>query len=197
MSSKILKGSQLKNFRRQVARLKSMGLVSKRVDARKQKSTRYMRDQVEKRFKDVLSGKAVAVKLPKRTIAETFEGTFDRKGKRVIVPIEQGAKRPRYNPKTNVISGNVELNGKKFKRIYSKLNADTAHKLKRAKNILYTVHFSHGYAITADTWEQLNELMFGYTAEGGAKKPFKNWEKYVSIDEFEPGDISFEEGPPE
>lgn len=181
MPSKILKGTQLKTFRRNVARLKSMGLVSKRVDARKQKSTRYMREQVEKRFADVLAGKAVAVKVPRHKDTAQFQSTFDVKGKRVVVPLEPGASRPRYSKKTGSISGDVQLNGKKFKRIYSRVSADTAHKLAKGKHIRYTIPIGTGFH-SEDTWEGMMAFMYPYETK---KNPYKNWERYIMIDEFD------------
>jgi hypothetical protein len=184
MPSKILKGSQLKAFRHAVARLKDMGLVSKRVDARSQRSTRYMREQVEKRFAKVLSGEAVAVKVPRRKFLEGFKEGFDVKGRSVIIPVEPGAKRPHFSKSTGTISGEVELNGRQFKRIYTPVTADKAHKLARGKNIRYTIPIGAGFH-SEDTWEDMVAFMFPYTTAGGKEKnPYNTWQKYILIDEF-------------
>jgi hypothetical protein len=188
MPSKVLTGSQLKNFRKQVSRLKSLGLVSKKVDARSQKSTRYMREQVEKRFAKVLSGEAVAVKVPRRKYAKKFEGAFDIKGKRVIIPIERGASRPRYNKVSGTISGKVEINGREFKRIYTPVTSDNVHKIKKGKHIRYSIPLGNGMH-SEDTWEDMVRFMFPYTTEGGkSKNPYDTWQKYILIDEFDEGE---------
>lgn len=184
MATKKLTGRQLKNFRHQVARLKDMGLVSKRVDARSQKSTRYMREQVEKRFAKVLSGEAVAVKVPRRSFLENFRSAFDVKGRSVVVPIEKGAKRPTFSKSTGAISGDVELNGRKFKRIYTPVTAENVGKIKKGKRVRYSIPIGGGFH-AEDTWADMVAFMFPYTTAGGkTKNPYDTWQKYILIDDF-------------
>jgi hypothetical protein len=90
-----LKGQELKAFRSQVAKLKSKGIVSKRVDARSQSATRYMRSKV-RAFSDVLEGRTLAVRAPKDIRQKYIDaGIFQARGSFLIVPKEDARSRAR------------------------------------------------------------------------------------------------------
>lgn len=93
----------LRTFRTNVAKLKKKGVVSKRVDARKQAPTRYMRAKVRK-FQDVLSGQSIAVKA-KKSIREkyTTAGIFEERGSFLIVPKENARSRARIKKGRDLI----------------------------------------------------------------------------------------------
>lgn len=95
-------GPNLKKFRSDVSKLRGVGLVSKRVDARSQTPTRYMKGIVKK-FNDVLEGRAQAVKVP-RAVAKDYSAAYKTKGSRVVVPVEKG-ERARYRKKDAAIVG--------------------------------------------------------------------------------------------
>lgn len=98
-----LKGQELKAFRSQVAKLKSKGIVSKRVDARKQEATRYMRAKVRS-FSDVLEGRAIAVKAPKDIRQKYVDaGVFASRGSHLIVPKEDARSRARIKKGRDLI----------------------------------------------------------------------------------------------
>lgn len=86
----------VKSFRHSVALLKKKGLVSKRVDARSQKPTKYMRAKVRK-LSDVLSGHAVAIKLKPSVLKQYREaGGFNIVNRRLAVSkelLEEGTTR--------------------------------------------------------------------------------------------------------
>lgn len=86
-----LRGQDLKDFRRKVAVLKAKGVVSKRVDARSQKATRYMRDKVRK-FQDVISGDVSAVRA-KPDIRAKYDGLIEQRGSFLLVPKERAKER--------------------------------------------------------------------------------------------------------
>lgn len=86
-----LKGQTLKDFRHKVAILKAKGVVSKRVDARSQKATRYMRDKVRK-FQDVISGDISPVRA-KPDIRAKYEGLIEARGPFLMVPKERAKER--------------------------------------------------------------------------------------------------------
>lgn len=137
MSSKKLSGRQLQKFRSDVAKLKAKGLVSKRVDARSQKPTRYMRSQV-KRFDEVLSGKAQVVHVPKRAAAKEFGARFDTKGRSIIVPNTKGEKL-RYAPKRKEIVSSATRNGAHIQKVYSSKPVKNARDLPVGPGIRYTI----------------------------------------------------------
>lgn len=91
MPKKTLSPSELRAFRGKVSRLKKLGAVSKRTDARKQLPTKYMTSKVKK-LSDVLEGRAVLVEEHK--LRPDILGEYQRTGRRVnrrqVVPIEPG-----------------------------------------------------------------------------------------------------------
>lgn len=93
--SKAAEAQALREFRSKVAKLKAKGIVSAKVDARSQKATKYMRAKVRK-FEDVLSGEAIAVKA-KKAVREkyTSAGVFGERGSFLIVPKEHKNSRAR------------------------------------------------------------------------------------------------------
>jgi len=91
--SKGLSNQALKEFRSKVAKLKKKHVVSKRVDARSQRATKYMLAKVRK-FEDVLSGNAIAVKATKKVREKYTEaGIFPERGSFLIVPSEMKGQR--------------------------------------------------------------------------------------------------------
>ena len=193
MAKRQLRGAELKDFRHKVARLKSMGLVSKRVDARKQKSTRYMRDIVEKTFAPVLQGKAVAVKLPSHKVAKEYASdAFSVRGKKVVVPIEKGAQRPHWSPKQKLIIGKHDKYGNEFKQIYAPL--EKARSIK-GKNLRFSMRFAHGMTLSRSSMAELDEMMqpYEFPREGSKRRPFSDWRKYVTIEEVDDGSGDYDE----
>jgi hypothetical protein len=96
-------GRDVKSVRHDVAELKKVGLVSKRVDVRSYLPSRYMLRKIEAN-RDVLAGKMIAVKAPK-TVRERYtkKGIFEQRGSTLIVPREYS------NQKTRITRGLVEL----------------------------------------------------------------------------------------
>lgn len=93
MSSKNPRGDQRIYFKRQVAKLQKLGLLGK-VDLRK-KGQRSVINKIYK-YRDVLSGKAAAVKAPDKETAVKLRGKFGLRGvgSVVVVPKE---KREKYS----------------------------------------------------------------------------------------------------
>lgn len=176
--NKSLTGSQLRKFRSEVARLKALGLVSKRIDARSQKPTRYMREQVKK-FSDVLAGKAKVVHVPKRIDAKRFEDIFRVKGKNVVVPVSKGEKAPRYIKKTGEIQGYVERNGQKYVKLYANRERLNPSDFPTGPNILYRIPFGGGGS--AFTFDDVNELFKFMQPYEQGRNPYKDWQRYVEI----------------
>lgn len=81
-------GSDIRDFRHSVAKLKKAGIVSKRTDARSQEATAYMRQKVRDFF-GVIVGTEQAVAVPKSTRQQYKDsGTVKMKGRFAIVPKE-------------------------------------------------------------------------------------------------------------
>lgn len=84
-----LKGQALKDFRSQVAKAKKKGLVSKRVDARSQKPTKYMRAKM-RALAPVFEGTSIGVKVPPKMAREYKRAGFTVFNSRVITRAEPG-----------------------------------------------------------------------------------------------------------
>lgn len=184
MSTKKLTGAQLKKFRSDVAKLKAKGLVSSKIDARKQGATRYMQNQVRK-FEDVLTGKAKVIRTPKRADAKAFSEKFKVKGNAVVVPAKADEKLA-YSKKNKSISATRRTGkGQKitrdiFSEAPSKSRAPT-----RSKNVLFVIPVGNSRQ-SFDTWEDLVLFMEPY--ETNTRNPYKDWEKYVEVVRYEDAD---------
>lgn len=84
-----LHGQALKDFRHAVSLAKKKGLVSKRVDARKQKPTRYMRAKMAS-LADVFGGTSVGVKVAPKMAREYRQAGFKVFNNRVVVAKSPG-----------------------------------------------------------------------------------------------------------
>lgn len=176
MSSKKLTPGQLKKFRSEVARLKEVGLVSKRVDARGQKPTRHMLSQVKK-YEDVLKGKAKVVHTSKVSEAKAFAGQFRTKGKSVVVPVTSKDVRLAYGKKSgNISATTTKSNGEKFVR---DITPGGAKEIK-GKHVLYSIPIGNTIQ-SFDTFDDLVLFMEPYDVKSTAHKPYKNWQNYVQI----------------
>lgn len=184
-TKKGLSGQELKAFRSKVSKLKAKGLVGKRVDARSQKPTRYMREQVAK-FNDVLEGRAKVVTAPSRADARRFGAQFDEgrgnmsKGRKVVVPTgSKGSVRVVRAKDGPIIRVRATENGRSLIKEYHALKTDGPGGLPSGKNIKYRIPFGNGSSFTFDNKKDLIEFMYPY--ETKAKNAFKNWWRYVEI----------------
>lgn len=172
---------QLKSFRKDIALLKSKGLVSKKVDARSVKPTSHM-VKTRKEFSDVLSGKASVVKTPKRKTASEYKDMgFRSKFGNVVIPKEKG-EQIRYDKKTEQIVAYRKRDGKRVKKIYKRTDAE----LPTGKQFRYTMPFKRGSGTERYTFPNMDELkrfMSGYD--------FKGWQKYLEVEEVLPGDPDY------
>lgn len=170
-SRKSRQAPDIRKFRSDIAKLKSLGLVSSRVDARSQKMTRHMKSQIKK-YSDVLEGRAVAVKVPKQRDARAYKDQFRVKGNRVVVP-----KKPnetlRYAPKRGEIIGTVRRGDKTSKVFYRKEKASAETRLSDHQAFMIT--FASKGSETFDDYKQLENFMSPYEAS------WKNWRDYVQI----------------
>lgn len=190
MPSKKLSGSQLKKFRSDVAKLKAKGLLSPRIDARKQKPTRYMQGRVAE-FQDVLEGRAKVVKVPKRKgvkkrddyerLRETFRVTRGH----VVVPANTKAN-VSISRKTGEVTKTERINGRKVKSTFRGQGFEATIKAPRGKNVLYRIEFGGGQKMTFDNYDDLVAFMHPY--ETKVINPFKEWQKYVEVVSIEDGE---------
>lgn len=125
----------IKQFRRDVAKLKKLGIVSHKTDARKQEATRYMRGIVRK-FADVLKGEAQVLSIPtvEAPIYSASGVRVKKHGKisKAVVPVPKGAKVARGKTIHGVphykISAPSPMGGKGVTVEYPLILADTEAK---------------------------------------------------------------------
>lgn len=176
--------ADIRKFRSDVAKLKSLGLVSKRVDARSQKPTRYMREQVKK-FGDVLEGRAKVIHVPHK-VAKEYSEAYRAKRNRIVVPAEKGetlfydkknqrvvATRKGYEPK------------QRLRREFLKSGEIT---MPLPEGYAYVIPLGNGEQ-RFDTWEDAVLFMTPYeTARpgGGAYRgALGDWRKYLIIERLD------------
>jgi len=96
-------GKSVREVRGEVSRLKKVGIVSQRIDARTYVPSRYMLSKIRKN-RDILSGEVMAVAAPKSVRKKyTDKGIFEQRGGALIVPREY------ENQKTKIKRGLVEI----------------------------------------------------------------------------------------
>lgn len=168
MAIRKLSGSQLRAFRSKVAKLKDLGLVSKRVDARSQKPTRYMQETVNKRFAGVLSGKDKVVHTPRKKDADQFKARFDVKGKSVVIPGSAKSETNfRYDPKSHEIRSTVKQGSKTVRKAYSPKPIGGVEDLPSGRGVLYTIRFGkNGGQFSFDTKEGLANFLRSLSDSG-------------------------------
>jgi hypothetical protein len=90
-------GRDVRSVRHDVAELKKVGLVTKRLNVRSYLPSKYMLRKIEQN-RDVLRGEMIAVKAPKAVRERyTHKGIFEQRGSSLIVPREYSNQRTRIN----------------------------------------------------------------------------------------------------
>lgn len=175
-SRKALNGTELRKFRSDVARLKAAGLVGPKVDARSQKPTRYMRDQV-RQYRDVIEGRAKVVKLP-RDQAKRYEGTLRVKRSRAVVPVESKSERVSYSKKDRAIVTQRTAFERRIRKVVRPRPRDISD-LPTGANLRYSIPFGQQRGrFTFDSLQELAKFMQGYGS-------YNDWIRYVEIEEIE------------
>jgi hypothetical protein len=171
-----LHGTELRKFRSDVAKLKASGLVGPRVDARSQKPTRYMRDQV-RQYRDVIEGRAKVVKLP-RDQAKRYEGTLRVKRSRAVVPVESKAERVTYSKKDRAIVTQRMAFERRIRKVVRPRPRDISD-LPTGPNLRYSIPFGQQRGrFTFDDPKELARFMQGYGS-------YNDWIRYVEIEEID------------
>lgn len=75
----------VRQYRHEVAALKKAGVLSKRVNARSQRVTKYML-RMTRRYEDIVRGEVLAVKAAKVDPGYYEKGLFEKRGRFLIVP---------------------------------------------------------------------------------------------------------------
>lgn len=175
----------VRQFRSEVAKLKKAGLVSKRVHAASQKPTRYMRKQVE-RFRDVLDGKAKALKAPTladyKVLKENYQD-FDFKGRRIIVPVSGENPVVTYSKKTGLLT---QYSGPKARRRTALVGSSKVSRMAEETadgDYFFTIYMPNEGVISFDDYQELEAFMRPYERPHGGRnqKPWVDWRSYVRI----------------
>lgn len=194
MSSKSLTSGQLRSFRSQVAALKAKGLVSKRIDARSQKPTRYMLAQVQK-FAPALSGKAQVVTVKKaggKTAienAKAYDGSFVRKGRKLLVPKSDKAEQIRFDEKTGKVKRyGKTAQGERYSSVIEPKGKQSlaSQRFPEGPGIMYRIPFGRVGSFTFDNLKDLYDFMLPYEQSAN---PYNDWQNYVEIIRINPSKV--------
>lgn len=173
-STRKLTASQLRAFRSQVAALKRKGLVSPKIDARSQKPTRYMLEQVKK-YADVLNGHATVLKVPK-DVRDELKSAYAVKRGRVVIPTT-GSETAHYSKKRGVTKTTRIGKNKGTVRVHVYENLDQL-RVKEGPGVRYAVPFAGGQRYRFEKFDELYRFM----KEGYAS--YKEWWRYVELEEW-------------
>lgn len=178
------KSGNIKKFRSDVAKLKSLGLTSARVDARSQKPTRYMRKKVES-FRDVLEGRAKSVHVP-QSVAKEYSEAYRRTRSRVIVPTEAGETVFYDKKQKRVVATRKGYEpGMRLRREFLKTGEVTQP---LPAGYVYLIPLGSGEQ-RFDTWE--DAVIFMQPYESGPHKyhgALGDWKKYLMVERVEDAD---------
>lgn len=112
----------IRSFRKDVAKLRKAGVVSKRVNAATQAPTKYMQGKLRK-FGDVLRNEVIAVKASPAVRKQYVDAAlFEVRGSRIIVPVEKRGMRAKI-AKGKYIQTDTPLANGEFRRIILPLKA--------------------------------------------------------------------------
>jgi len=179
MATKSKARLQAKSQRRQLAKLKSAGLYSGKIDGRK-KPSKYQQSLIAK-YKDVVTGKASVVK-PKD--AKSYKSIFQVVGDKVIVPRRKGEK-IRITEKGS-IAGERKVGGRKVRTYFKKVKRGETLAADK-KPTMYFVPFirgKDGKGKPIIEWKRfpnldmLKQFMEGYD--------YKDWTDYVVKERVDP-----------
>ena len=155
--------------------------MSKRVDARSQRETRYMKSLVKK-YSDVLSGKATVVNVGRKTAKEYSEDTFRPRFGKIVVPKKKG-EHVYFDKKSKQVITTRKEYGQSIKKIIrpqKEFSIESLPKPRKGKRLFYRVPFN-GWT-NSPRFEDLQELknfMSGYEAS------FPNWQNHIEIEEVD------------
>lgn len=152
-------GKTIREFRKEAAALKKMGIISKRTDIRSLEPTRYRRSQLRKNL-DFLVGTAVPVRAPKEVREKYVEkGLFKSRGSFLVVPATH------KDMKAKIRKGKLEtivpIGSARMRSIILPYNAadmlDLANRIERDPNL----------ASELDGVDQYAFSLFGHTSQIG------------------------------
>lgn len=174
------------NARADIAKLRKAGLVSKG-----QGKTAKSRIQLRHKFRDVLSGKAKAVKVPLKE-ARSLRRNMRVKGDVVIVPKLKG-ERVKVD-KTGRITVTRTIGGKKSKR-FILAPGQKPPKAHKGKKFLYSVAFAGGSRVTYDSYDDLAAFMGQYDPndKNYVSGNYKNWQQWMEVHEVDADEDDVEE----
>ena len=126
--------------RARIAKLKKQGLI-RTVSAKPGKRPGGSVYAQLKRFANVLNKNAVAIKAPPKT-RKAYKGTFVIKHGKVVVPVEAGARRPRIERKTGLIT-TTHIRGKRKLKAYKLPRKATIENIPTGPNITYAIQLNN------------------------------------------------------
>lgn len=166
----------ISEFRKNIAKLKKIGLTKAGVDARSVKPTRYYLDKVKKNL-DLIQGKAKLVKVSK-TYYEKAAPEYQRSKKRVKVLTGKN-ERVRFSAKDDAVVSYSNKFGRRLKRIvFPSIDVNNLPRAPKGKTWYYVLPVGLGN-FNRFSYDEIKALI----AEYQKRKGFSNWLKYLEINE--------------
>jgi len=188
-----IRGQALREFRHSVSILKRKGLTSKKVDARRQRATRYMLAKV-KSLADVIAGKAAGVRRSRAIAREYKEAGFKVVNNRVILPADQ-AKRAIRNVKSRTLITTEKLTagGTIERRVILPVgvnnietflaNEDRIDALKDSNRWFAFTYYGHRSTQVLPNATSLFMWLRHYgIAKGGSQERQEAWDQFILLD---------------
>lgn len=139
--------------------------------------------KVARELRFAAEGRAAVVDMPP-SIAREYKGQYRVKGRKVIVPKAPG-ERVRFNKTRKEITSSRKFGGKIITARKPRA-VNSPYDLPRGPNIRYAVPFGGGRVrIRWDSFDQLLKDMEKYET---SKNAYKNWWRYVEIEEISDDD---------
>lgn len=167
-----------KEARPKLRQLKKLGLFKGRV-------TRPSRHGIKQTgvFANVLAKKAAVVKIPKGKRKE-YSQAFKVRGGKVVLPKIEG-ERYRYDKKAGAIVSVRRQHGETIKKTVLPRELTNVGDVPLGTNKFYVLPLGQHFHIREKTMEAIRAFLFEY--ETRYKRRYKDWQKYVVVEEIQGG----------
>lgn len=162
---------------RQIFKLKSLGLISKKANLKSAVTRRNLREK----YIDVLQRRATVLTVPKGFSIKGLKKSFRVEGLNVVVKHAKG-ERVRLE-KSGRITTTRKVAGERVKRILH--FGGKMPKPGKGKKFMYAVNFSGGQRVRFESLQELTDFMNQYdpNSKSYVKGNYANWRDYMEIEE--------------
>jgi len=139
-------------------------------------------------FGNVLADRAAVVKVPRSKLKD-YKGAFTVRAGRVIIPRAKGEK-VFFNPKSAQVESVRRESGKKIRSQYRPVDMNQLDTLPLGPGLFYVLPLGSHFHYRAKTLGDIKKFVFEYEAK--YRRSYKNWQRYVRIEEIDDSDSAEE-----